>query len=303
MKIELHNVQKRFGKVTALNGITTSAQAGARLALIGPNGSGKSTLLRAILGLISVDGQLRIDNLDPIADHPQLAQRLVYVPQVAPRLAVPVRECVRVLSGVRGISPRQVAAVATRLDLDLEGVGRRLVRDLSGGMRQKLLVAAALAAPAELLVLDEPTASLDTDARQRFYGLLDELPQTTTIILCSHRLEEVRQVTQSVWALRDGVLSFSGPTEQYLRQTALTIVDIRVSSPSTNPNLPNPLTHHGFVEGANGWWRKVLPQHQKVQTVRDLTRQLNGTLADLVVRDVENLVTPWATTEQEPYDA
>lgn len=303
MKIELQNVQKRFGKVAALAGITTGADAGTRLALIGPNGSGKSTLLRAILGLISVDGILRIDGLDPIAEHHLLAPRLVYVPQVAPRLAVPVRDCVRVLSGVRGISPEQISAVAKRLDLDLESVGKRLVRDLSGGMRQKLLVAAALAAPAELLILDEPTASLDTDARQRFYALLDELPTKTTIVLCSHRLEEVRQVTRSVWALRDGVLTFSGSTEQYLRQTALTVVDIQVRSSPTGMTQPNPLANHGFIEGANGWWSKVLPQRDKVKTVRDLTHELNGTLADLVVRDVENLVAPWGAAEKEIYDA
>jgi ABC-type multidrug transport system ATPase subunit len=210
VRVELKDVRKSFGRVEALRGVSAELAAGERVALIGPNGSGKSTLLRAILGLIRCDGTVRIDGRSPYSDRTALAFKLAYVPQVAPRIGAPVRELVRAAATVRGQEPADVAQIAGRLGLDLEAIAGRPFQDLSGGMKQKVLIALALAAPAALLVLDEPTASLDTESRGLFFELLEEIRPGATVLLCSHRLEEIRSVTPRVWALTEGRLVWTG---------------------------------------------------------------------------------------------
>jgi ABC-2 type transport system ATP-binding protein len=285
VRIELTGVRRAFGKVTALQGITAAVPSGARAALIGHNGSGKSTLLRILLGMVGCEGEVRIDGLSPFHDRTRLAERLAYVPQVAPRLAVPVRDLVWATAYVRRRDPARVAATARAMHLDLDAIATRSLRDLSGGMRQKLLIALALAVDASLYVLDEPTASLDAEARQDFFRLVAGIPDTATVLLCSHRLEELRQLTTHVLALRDGVLEFSGATEDYLHAAAVSVVDVRLAAHAA----ASVLADRGFEAGANRWWRRVLPQRQKVALVREIATNLNGSVENVLVRDIETL--------------
>ena len=290
MRIELTDVRRSFGRVAALKGITAAVPSGARVALIGPNGSGKSTLLRILLGMVSCRGEVRIDGLSPFDDRTRLAERLAYVPQVAPRIAVPVRDLVRAIARVRGLDPARIAASARALHLDLDEIAGRQLRDLSGGMRQKLMIALALAVDASLYVLDEPTASLDAEARQDFFRLIAGIPASATVVLCSHRLDELRQLTSHVLALRDGVLDFSGATDDYLQATAVAVIDVRLVADAAGALL----SARGFEPGANRWWRRVLPQRQKIALVRDLATSLNGSVENVLVRDVETLSPPAA---------
>ncbi|MBX3025957.1 ABC transporter ATP-binding protein [bacterium] len=301
MRIELTHVRRSFGRIAALKGITAAVPSGSRVALIGPNGSGKSTLLRVLLGMVSCQGEARIDGLSPFADRATLAARLAYVPQVAPRIAVPVRDLVRAVAQVRDVEPTRVAAAARALHLDLEEIAGRQLRDLSGGMRQKLLIALALAVDASLFVLDEPTASLDAEARQDFFRLIAGIPAHATVVLCSHRLDELRQLTSHVLALRDGVLDFAGATEDYLQATAVSVVDVRLAADTAGALL----SARGFAPGANRWWRRVLPQRQKLALVRDLAVSLNGSVENVLVRDVETLspaAAPEAAAENDHDD-
>ena len=165
----------------------------------------------------------------------------------------------------------------------------------SSGMRQKLLLALALATDASLYVLDEPTASLDAEARQDFFRLVSRIPATATVLLCSHRLDELRQLTDHVLALSDGVLQFSGATEDYLRVSAMAVVDVRIAAEATHLDLGA----SGFEAGVNGWWRRVLPQAEKLALVRELTSRMNGSVQNVLVRDVETL-SPASTRSRRP---
>jgi len=198
MQVTLERVGKRFRTVAALRDLTLELPSGSRTALVGPNGSGKSTLTRVLMGMLDYEGDVRIDGLSPRQHRAQLAPRTAYVPQIAPRLAVPVREIVAAVVALRNLDAGLVGQVAAALDFDLVSVAARPFRDLSGGMRQKLLIALALASRPELLVLDEPTASLDPQARQRFFALVEGLPSRPTLLLCSHRLEEIRHLVDRV---------------------------------------------------------------------------------------------------------
>jgi ABC-type multidrug transport system ATPase subunit len=124
--------------------------------------------------------------------------------QTGPRLVAPFRELVRAYCALGGQRAEAVLPYAARLDLDLERVANKRVRDLSGGMKQKLLAALALSAGAPILVCDEPTASLDARARGAFFELVAERAPDTTLLLCSHRVDEVRQLVGRVVELKDG---------------------------------------------------------------------------------------------------
>jgi ABC-2 type transport system ATP-binding protein len=215
VRIEVQQAKKRFGRIEVLKGVSFEVPQGRRLALVGPNGSGKSTLIRALLGLIECEGSVRLDGRSPFESRIETAKRLAYVPQVAPSLGASAREWVRLVCLTRGLGYDEVTRMTSRLNLDLSDIARRPFRNLSGGMKQKLLLALAFASRPELLVMDEPTASLDEVTRQRFFELCRELAPSTTVILCSHRWEEISLLTQHVLALEEGRVSFDGAAESY----------------------------------------------------------------------------------------
>ncbi len=220
MRVELKDVRKRFGRTEVLKGVDLLIPPGRRVALVGPNGSGKSTLLRAMMGLLEVSGEVLLDGRSPFEERVEIARRLAYVPQVAPQLSATVAEVVGLVTLTRGLSGEEVDALAQRFELDLAQVRHRAFRDLSGGMKQKLLLALALAAKPSLLVMDEPTASLDTRSRERLFELCGAargvLPSDVTLVLCSHRLEELHGLVEHVVELADGKVRFDGPLPGYL---------------------------------------------------------------------------------------
>jgi ABC-type multidrug transport system ATPase subunit len=216
MHVELEDVGKRFGKLEALRGVSLSLPAGQRVALVGPNGSGKSTLIRALLGLIACEGEVRLDGRAPFEDRLAVTRRLAYVPQVAPQLSSSVAELCALVALTRGLEPDRIRQKAALLALDLPGIAQRPFRQLSGGMKQKLLLALALASEATLFVLDEPTASLDALARERFYRAFAALPAQTTLLICSHRLEELERLVDRVVALEEGRVTYQGDAAAYL---------------------------------------------------------------------------------------
>lgn len=211
MRVEGRGVRKRYGELMALDGVDFCFEAGERVFLMGPNGSGKSTLNRALMGLIRYEGEIRIDGISPGEDRLDAARRIAYVPQFAPSLAASVRQVVRALCELRDMPAAQVARWAKALYLDLEAVAERPLRALSGGMKQKLLLALALASDASLLILDEPTGSLDAETRERFHPLLEEAAPDATIVLCSHRGEELAGNAHRELELADGHVVYDGP--------------------------------------------------------------------------------------------
>lgn len=215
MRIAARGLAKRFGRVEALRGLSFSIAAGERVALLGPNGSGKSTLTRIVMGLLSFEGELAIDGASPFRARVEIARRMAYVPQIAPRLSVPVRQLLRAIAGVREVARDDLERAARPLELDLADLAPRPFASLSGGTRQKLLIALALAARASLLILDEPSGSLDARARERLFEAIEGLPDYVTVLLCSHRLEEAGRLVGRVLALGDGRLTWDGPVADF----------------------------------------------------------------------------------------
>jgi ABC-2 type transport system ATP-binding protein len=279
MRIELSRVCKSFGKVTALRDIDLVVPGGAKVALIGPNGSGKTTLIRVLLGLVEHRGTVRLDGGRRRAE---LARRIAYVPQVAPHMAATVGDLVRAICELRDLDRAAVRLAADRLELPLAVLERREFRALSGGSKQKLLIALALAPQPDLVILDEPTASLDAEARGRFLALQRDLIGDATLILCSHRLEEIRSLVDHVVALDDGVIAYDGPAADYLARRVGTLLELRYRGSD-----PSWLVAKGFAPGVDGWWSKSVDRETKLALVPAALHMLGNQLADLVVRDVD----------------
>jgi ABC-type multidrug transport system ATPase subunit len=283
VRIEARALCKRFGAARALDGVSFAIESGARVALLGPNGSGKSTLNRAVLGLLRVEGELRVGALDPFAARAELARRVAYVPQTAPQLAASVRELLAAVCGLRGIDAARVEKLASELELSLGEIGARPFRSLSGGMKQKLLVALALAAEPDLLVLDEPTGSLDAASRARVLALVAAQANGRTLLLCSHRFEEVRQLAGEVLVLAEGRVVRRSGLEAFLDETLVSVIELSLRAGAPG----DALLAGGFRALGAGRYARVAPRREKARLVAELALALGESLLDLEVRDVE----------------
>ncbi|HEX6241326.1 MAG TPA: ABC transporter ATP-binding protein [Polyangiales bacterium] len=215
--IEVQHVSKRFGRVAALTDVSLHIAAGERVALVGTNGSGKTTLLRAMCGLLRTEGRITLGGIDVARDTARALRDLAYMPQLPPPLEAPVAELVRAYCCLRGTEPTEVARLSSELGLSLPAMARTRVRDLSGGMKQKLLAALTLSSRARVLVCDEPTASLDSAARARFFELVKARPADSVLVLCSHRADEVEQLVGRVVELADGRVVHDAAKEEPAR--------------------------------------------------------------------------------------
>lgn len=285
MRVELRSVTRWFGRSKALDGLSLDLAPGARIALIGPNGSGKSTLSRILGGMLAYEGEVRIGGLSAWIDRGRLAPRTVYVAQSAPQLGASVGEIVEAIASVRGIESDRIRDTAERLELNIAEVASRPVRALSGGMKQKLLLSLAFASEVDLFLLDEPTASLDAQGRSAFYRLVEERLRGATLILCSHRLEEVRHLVDHVVALADGKLAWQGPLSAYLEHASHAVIEVRTRATEAAAWL----RAQGFHEGGRGDWARVVDHAASLSLVRELSERLNGQAESLRVRDLDVL--------------
>ncbi|MFQ5889553.1 MAG: ABC transporter ATP-binding protein [Gemmatimonadota bacterium] len=214
-------VTKRYGDQLVLDALDFHVERGERVALLGLNGAGKTTLLRCLLGLVSFEGELTVDRLSAGAGGAEgkgVRGRIGYVPQQPPRFDLTLTEFVDLFSRLRGVPAEGPADFLERLGMPLDRTGRKLLRELSGGMLQKALLAMSLGAGVPVLLLDEPTASLDASARADFLAALREAPAESTLLFASHRVEDVQALADRVLLLEEGRLAFDGRVDEMIRR-------------------------------------------------------------------------------------
>lgn len=285
--ITIAQVRKTFDKVVALDAVSLTIEKGERVAFVGTNGSGKTTLLRALLGLIRFEGKITIAGSD-VAREPEVALRSVaYIPQIAPPLEAPVGEVVRACAALRSRDEDEVYDRAKRLGLEVASARRKRFRDLSGGMKQKLLAAMALAAATPILVCDEPTANLDGEARASFFEQLAERPSSSVVVLCSHRIEEVRQIVGRVVELADGRVARDASLSDMMRDLRAFRVEVALSEGASE--VAAILEARGFRRSGLGRLAIQVAQDEKVELVTRLMREHGDALADLTVVPIDDL--------------
>jgi zinc transport system ATP-binding protein len=202
--IQIRDLWFAYNSHSVLEGVNLSVEERDFVAMIGPNGGGKTTLIRLMLGLIAPSrGSVRILGDFPAA----VSHRVGYVPQNVhfnrdfPISAIDVVQMGRLKPGRGWAGPGSGDRLAAREALDRMQMGKlgdRRIGELSGGQRQRVLIARALATNPVLLLLDEPTASIDTRGQVELYQILKDLNRTMTIIVVSHDLMTISTHVKSV---------------------------------------------------------------------------------------------------------
>ncbi len=192
--IDIKNLSKTFNKVKVIKDLTTQFKAGDRIALIGQNGAGKTTLIRCILGLYTYEGYLRVLGKNARTERELILQNVGFVPQLPPPLKMTVSEIMDFFSVITKTDREKFVKIANDLKLDVSKHLNKPFLKLSGGMKQKLLVSLALARNPKILLMDEPSANLDPEARVVLFNYLKALPKDTLMILSSHRVDEIEDM-------------------------------------------------------------------------------------------------------------
>jgi ABC-type multidrug transport system ATPase subunit len=206
------------GPVTALQGISLDVPPGM-FGLLGPNGAGKTTLMRILAGLLEpTSGQVSLDGHDVLAGPEWLWARLGYLPQdfgFYPHLTG--EQMLTYLLKLKGVeAPGGLKGLCAELldRVNLAYAAKRRVKTYSGGMRQRLGIAQAIAGDPRLIIVDEPTAGLDPEERLRFYRLLAELAADRIVLLSTHIVEDVAVLCPRFAVIRKGrLLAQTSPTE------------------------------------------------------------------------------------------
>jgi ABC-2 type transport system ATP-binding protein len=216
--IELSGLTKTYPRgVRALDGVDLAIPRGSLVGLLGPNGSGKSTTVRILCGLVrTFQGEARVEGVR-LPDR-RVARRLGYMPQqTALYTELSVAENLDFYAAINGVAP--AAERRRRIDdvlglLDLAGKRREPVEALSGGMRQRVSLAAALLHRPPILLLDEPTVGLDPELRLAFWGYFKSLAaEGSTIVICTHAFDEVKHCSHLAF-LRTGRLAGFGAVDE-----------------------------------------------------------------------------------------
>lgn len=224
--VSVDGLTKHFGTVRAVDGISFTVERGSTTALLGGNGAGKTTTLAILLGLLlPTGGVIRVLDEDMVHSRHRVLGRMNFSsPYVDLPLRLTVRENLQVYAHLYGLTRPGPRIEAIAKDLDIHQFLDRRTRNLSAGQKTRVALAKALLNDPELLLLDEPTASLDPDTGDWIRGYLETYRDRTgaTILLASHNMGEVERLCDTVLMMREGKIVDSGaPTdlvERYGRQ-------------------------------------------------------------------------------------
>jgi len=222
--LELTNVSHIYPNGTrALDNVTLSIPHGM-FGLLGPNGAGKSTLMRAIATLqVPSEGTIRFGDLDILAQPDLLRRKLGYLPQdfgVYPRVsAYDMLDQMAVLKGIAAKGERKAVVETLLNQTNLWSVRNKAIAGFSGGMRQRFGIAQALIGNPELIIVDEPTAGLDPEERNRFLNLLAGIGDNVVVILSTHIVDDVADLCPRMAVLAGGRVQLEGAPHVLIART------------------------------------------------------------------------------------
>ena len=220
--IVVEGVSKRYGKLLAVDGIGFSVRRGTTTALLGANGAGKTTTLSILVGLLLPDaGRVTILGEDVLRNRYRVLPRMNYS---SPYVDIPhrltVMDNLRVFAGLYGVRPARARIAALAADLNLGDLLKRPYGQLSSGQRTRVALAKALLNQPQVLLMDEPTASLDPDMADYVRNYLRSYQARTgaTLLMASHNMTEVERICEDVVMLREGRQVAQGPPQALLER-------------------------------------------------------------------------------------
>lgn len=221
--LKIENITKTYGGgVNALSGINLEINNGM-FGLLGPNGAGKSSLMRTLATLQEpTSGKITFNDVDIINNPQEMRNNLGYLPQefgVYPKIsAYELLDHIAVLKGIQNKKERKNQVIALLQQTNLYQHRKKYVSTFSGGMRQRFGIAQALLGDPKLIIVDEPTAGLDPEERNRFHNLLSEIGEHVIVLLSTHIVEDVRDLCSNMAIMGEGQIISHGIPSELIQQ-------------------------------------------------------------------------------------
>jgi len=293
--IDINAVNKRYQNLQALDGVSLTIEEGEFFALLGPNGAGKTTLISTLAGLTRADsGSLRVMGHDVVTDYRQARRAIGIVPQeIVFDPFFSVRETLQFQAGYFGFArDKKLDSWIDELltNLSLTDKADKNMRQLSGGMKRRVLVAQALVHRPPVIVLDEPTAGVDVELRQTLWAFVRSLnAKGHTILLTTHYLEEAQQLCTRIAMMKAGKIIAMDTTEHLLNAFSERVLKVRLAAA-----LPIDLVAQRIKEegaGENTWHHFAIHEYADVErTLAQLReRQIPITKMEVTEPDLEEV--------------
>ena len=206
--IEVKNITKKYGSITAVDNISFKIEEGEIVGLLGPNGAGKSTTMNMITGYIEpTEGEILINGYDISKKTKKAKSQIGYMPEGVPLYSdLTVKEFITYMAELKRVDRKTKKEKVQKIieQTGLKDVENRLTRNLSRGYKQRVSMAGALVGEPQILILDEPTVGLDPKQITEIRALIKELGKTHTVILSSHILSEISQICNKVIIINKG---------------------------------------------------------------------------------------------------
>ena len=224
--LEIKNLKKSYKGKLAVDGVSFSIEKGEFYGFLGPNGAGKTTTIKTITGMATLDsGTITVFGIDVVSDYRNARAKVGLAPQeFNVDIFCPTGKILDYMAGYYGMrKPEREKRIAELLkQFDLEKHKDKQFKELSGGMKRRVMLARAMVNDPELLILDEPTAGVDVELRHELWKHLRELnAQGKTILLTSHYLEEVEMLCNRIGIINKGKLVAEGTKDEFIKDGTL----------------------------------------------------------------------------------
>ncbi len=284
--LEIKNVTKTYNNsYKALDGVNLNVKSGEIFALLGPNGAGKSTLINSICGVVNFDsGNISVDGYDVIKNWRKAKTLIGLVPQeLNLEQFEKVIDNINFSRGIHGKAPDYQYIEDLMKELSLFDKKENKLRELSGGMKRRVLIAKALSHQPKILFLDEPTASVDPELRKDFWEVVKRLKQRgITIILTTHYIHEAQELADRVAIINNGKIILVDETSELLKKMGEKKIHIKLNEKINN--LPDSLKKLNVEINANGnlFFRfNSANGHNKIDDVLNFLKNNNYSVKDL----------------------
>ena len=287
-QIVINNLSKVYDNgFNALKKVSLEVKQGEILAMLGPNGAGKTTLISIICGIVTPSsGSVSVDGFDIIKDYRETRSRIGMVPQeLSLESFETVFDTVSYSRGLYGKSPKPEHIKKILKDLSLWDKKDQRLRQLSGGMKRRVLIAKALSHEPKILFLDEPTAGVDVELRKEMWKVVDTLRKTgVTIILTTHYIEEAEAIADRVGVINQGEIILVEEKKELLKKMGQKTLTIELQE-SIN-KIPQSLEKYNLNIGDNKTYLNYTYSLQEKQTgITNLLQDLKDT--GLKLRDLK----------------
>jgi len=252
--IEVKNVTKKYGSVTAVDNISFEVKDGEVVGFLGPNGAGKSTTMNMITGFIEpTEGQIIINGKDISKKERKAKKEIGYMPENVPLYyELTVKEFVTYMAELKFVKrqDRKEEVAKVLKETGLEDVQKKLIRNLSRGYKQRVSLAGALVGNPAVIILDEPTVGLDPKQITEIRALIKELGKKHTVILSTHILSEVSQICEKVVIINKGkIIAVDTPENLEKKTKEANGISVTVEDPKNNmKNLKNNIPEIESIE-------------------------------------------------------